>query len=175
MFMLKKSLEIPAKGQALPGRSAAAPSAPARPASVPAGAAAAELAGMRLINPPSEPIRRFDDEAETPDDVFAAIAAAASRGRASALRTPAASAPSPDAAPVAAQAADRPVLADLVAHSVPSAPGAGLSAQLASSPFAPALRHVLSLPSVASFDVRALFGAALGVTYLAGLIGQASR
>jgi hypothetical protein len=130
--------------------------------------------------PPAE-ILRFDDAGETPDDVFAAIAAAASRGRAAAARpsAPAAAvapaAPSSAPAPVIAAPADRPVLADLVAHAAPSAPGAGLSAQLAASPFAAALRHVLTLPSAPSFDVRSLFGADLGLTYLAGLIGPASR
>ena len=145
-----------------------------------------QVPGLRLINPPGEPLRRFDDDAETPDDVFVAISASAARNR---------SAPSRPAAPgsiaaqaqaqaqaVQAQAAqaqlpafDRSTLADLVAHSAPSAPGAGLSAQLSSSPFAPALRHLLPIASSASFDVRALFGAGLGATYLAGLIGPASR
>jgi hypothetical protein len=146
-------------------------------ASAPAAIAAPDVAGvpgMRLINPVvTEPLRRFDDAAETPDDVFAAIAAAASRGRVAASRPAAAAPPAPPAPP--AQAADRQTLADLVAHAAPTAPGAGLSAQLASSPFAPALRHLLPLPSAASFDVRSLFGAGLGATYLAGLIGAASR
>ena len=38
------------------------------------------------------------------------------------------------------------------------------SAQLASSPFAPALRHVLPLPAAPSFDVRSLFGGGLGAS-----------
>src|SRR5262249_20315728 len=103
------------------------------------------------------------------------------RGRAVAARpsAPAAAvapaAPSSVPAPVIAPPADRPVLADLVAHAAPSAPGAGLSAQLASSPFAAALRHVLTLPSAPSVDVRSLCGADLGLTFLAGLIGPASR
>jgi hypothetical protein len=140
------------------------------------GTGVAGVPGPRLINPPAtEALRRFDDAAETPDDVFAAIAAAASRSRGGASRPAAPEAVS--AAPVAppAQQADHPTLADLVAHSAPVGPGAGLSAQLASSPFAPALRHVLPLPSAASFDVRSLFGAGLGATYLAGLIGPASQ
>jgi hypothetical protein len=139
--------------------------------------AAAVIPGMRLINPaPSEPIRRFDDAEETPDDVFAAIAQAASRGRGRG-GVPSHPAATAAAAAVAAptQGAERQTHADLVAHSAPSAPGAGLSAQLASSPFAPALRHVLPLPAAASFDVRSLFGAGLGATYLAGLLGSASR
>lgn len=152
-----------------------APAAVADPG-VSRGTGVAGVPGPRLINPPAaEPLRRFDDAAETPDDVFAAIAAAASRSRGAAFRpvAPAASSAAP-AAP-AAPPIDRLTLADLVAHSAPAAPGAGLSAQLASSPFAPALRHVLPLPSAASFDVRSLFGAGLGATYLAGLIGPASQ
>ena len=161
------------------------------PSSAPAAVAApgptpgAGVPGMRLINSAgpagsaaSEPLRRFDDAAETPDDVFAAISAAASRGRVSPSRSAAGStARTASAAPASSttQGAARPTLADLVAHSAPAAPGAGLSAQLASSPFAPALRHVLPLPSAASFDIRSLFGAGLGATYLAGLIGSASR
>ena len=164
-------------------RAAAMPAVlPATPAPPMSGAARlAEAAPSPvLINPPAEAIRRYDDEGETPDDVFAAISAAASRGRtaprpaAATWATPSAAQPAAPAA-LAASTADRPVLADLVAHAAPSAPGAGLSAQLASSPFAPALRHVLSLPSAVSFDVRSLFGAGLGATYLAGLIGQASH
>ncbi|HET7502467.1 MAG TPA: hypothetical protein VFK02_15715 [Kofleriaceae bacterium] len=151
---------------------------------------AAGVPGMRLINPPSPEIRRFADDEETPDDVFAAISQAAARGRGRGPARPGA----PDAAsarpatpggatqvgrPVAgapgAPAGERQTYADLVAHSAPSAPGAGMSAHLASSPFAPALRHMLPLPAAASFDVRALFGAGLGATYLAGLLGAASH
>jgi trimeric autotransporter adhesin len=171
---------------AAPGTAAGAAPAYGLAAASPAVSAGAPTFGAvpataermpRLINPmPSEPVRRFDDEAETPDDVFAAIAAAASRGRVSprteAAAVAAASAPAP--AP-AQQAAARATLADLVAHSAPPAPGAGMSAQLASSPFAPALRHVLALPSAATFDVRSLFGSALGATYLAGLLGTTSQ
>ena len=150
--------------------SSMAPSSAAEPA------AATGIPGMRLLNPaPSEPIRRFDDAAETPDDVFAAISQAASRGRGrSGGATTGLAAPASVAAAVA-PAADRQTYADLVAHAAPSAPGPGLSAQLASSPFAPALRHVLPLPAAASFDVRSLFGAGLGATYLAGLLGAASH
>ncbi|HEU4726299.1 MAG TPA: hypothetical protein VFT22_00350 [Kofleriaceae bacterium] len=156
-------------------------------------AAAAGIPGMRQINPPvAEAVRRFDDAEETPDDVFAAIAQAASRGRGRAA------APAPararDAAPDANEATgpagrpgslaaatggpgqvERQTYADLVAHSAPSAPGAGLSAQLASSPVAPALRHVLPMPAAASFDVRSLFGPGLAASYLAGLLAADSR
>jgi len=170
---------------------------PGAPASAPAAFApgptpGAGVLGMRLINPAgpagsaaSESLRRFDDTAETPDDVFAAISAAASRGRVAPSRPAAGTAGSTlgamasgvAAAPAAppAHATVRTTLADVVAHSAPVAPGAGLSAQLASSPFAPALRHMLPVPSAASFDIRSLFGAGLGATYLAGLIGPASR
>jgi len=145
-----------------------------------ASGAAPATSGMpgRLINPmPSEPVLRIADDAETPDDVFAAISAAASRGRAPTPRTAAQQAAAANVAPAAATpmpvttAADRSTLADLVTHAAPSAPGAGLSAQLAASPFASALRHLLPLPSANIFDVRALFGAGLGATYLAGLMG----
>ncbi len=152
-----------------------------------AGTPAAQVPGMRLIPPGAPSLRRFDDDAETPDDVFAAISAAAARDRAAprtaaaatsiAAQAQAAQAQAAQAQAAQAQAApsDRSTLADLVAHSAPSAPGAGLSAQLSSSPFAPALRHLLPVASSASFDVRSLFGAGLGATYLAGLIGPSSR
>jgi len=155
-----------------PGLRGEPDAAQARDAAEPLTAPAGGLA-MRLVepSPPSEPLRRFDDDAETPDDVFAAISAAASRGRAAPRRaTPAARAAAAVAAmPVAT--AERASAADAIAHAAPAAPDAGLSAQLAASPFAPVLRHMLALPSAASFDVRALFGADLGVAYLAGLIG----
>jgi hypothetical protein len=132
--------------------------------------------GPRLISP-AETVLRFDDNAETPDDVFAAISAATTRGRAAPRRpeSVATIARAPQVAPPAAApamaSAERMGLVDLVAHAAPAAPGAGLSAQLAASPFAPALRHVLALPSATSFDVRSLFGADLGAAYLAGMIG----
>ncbi|HEX5064014.1 MAG TPA: hypothetical protein VFV99_31760, partial [Kofleriaceae bacterium] len=97
------------------------------------------------------------------------IAISAARTRSAAVAPPAAPKPSlPTVDPDRYQPRD--TLADLVAHGVPAAPGAGLSAQLASSPFAPALRHMLPLGIAPSFDVRALFGAGLASTYLAGLI-----
>ena len=169
--------------------SSAAASASQTGASQPPAASSgppSQVPGLRLINPaPGEPLRRFDDDAETPDDVFAAISASAARNRSAASRAQAApgsivaqahaAAQATQAAQAQAPAFDRSTLADLVAHSAPSAPGAGLSAQLSSSPFAPALRHILPFASSASFDVRALFGAGLGATYLAGLIGPSSR
>ena len=127
-----------------------------------------------LIPPAPPPVQRFDDSAETPDDVFAQISAAASRSR----KAPVAAQPvaAPTTTPtVIAPSPERPTYADHVAGSVPPAPHAGLAAQLASSPFAPALRHVLSLPSAPSFDVRALFGGGLTATYLAGLLSPASQ
>lgn len=115
---------------------------------------------------------RFDDNAETPDDVFAAISAAATRNRAAAI---APTAPAATATPAPTTPFDRTTAADLVAHTAPSAPGAGFAAQLASSPFAPALRHVLPMASAATFDVRALFGGNVSATYLAGLIAAGSE
>ena len=125
------------------------------------------------------PIVRYDDAAETPDDVFAAISAAASRSRKSPARP---ASPASDRRPASATAApipaepytDRLTIADQIAGSTPLAPGAGMSAQLASSPFAPALRHVLPMPSAPSFDVRALFGEQLASAYLAGILEPAT-
>ncbi|HSR99601.1 MAG TPA: hypothetical protein VLM79_21255, partial [Kofleriaceae bacterium] len=158
-------------------RAAALADAPVGTAAAAAAAAAAQsmVPGPRLINPmPSEALRRFDDTAETPDDVFAAISAAAARSRGTAAQ-----AATPrivvSATPGTEPATARQTYADLVAQSAPAAPGPGLSAQLASSPFAPGLRHVVPMPSAASFDVRSLFGAGLGATYLAGLIAPTSQ
>ncbi|HEU4611529.1 MAG TPA: hypothetical protein VFS15_05610, partial [Kofleriaceae bacterium] len=122
---------------------------------------------------PAQPVLRFDDDAETPDEMFAAISMAAARSRAP-VTAPAA--PAATAIPAADpdQLVPRQTLADLLAHAAPAAPGAGLSAQLASSPFASALRHVLPLGSAPSFDVRALFGAGLSTTYLSGMLEPAT-
>ena len=176
--------------------------------------------------PPPAPVVRYADDAETPDDVFADIAAAASRQRvqpaapsagsapraaagvaASAGTSSAASAgagyaagasyaasasyaagasPSRAGAAAAALGAGAPPAAvmvaipdltpaDMIAVSAPAAPTAGLSAQLAASPFASALRHILPMPSATSFDVRSLLGGGLSATYLAGLLSDASR
>jgi hypothetical protein len=157
----------------------------AEPTDAPSSSAAAGAPALRLVVPPAAPVAsapavsadsvmRFDDNAETPDDVFAAISAAASRGRGAQRPTAGSAKAAPPIAVVPAAPAapiERATLADAVAHAAPAAPGAGLSAQLAASPFAPALRHVLALPSASSFDVRSLFGSELGITYLAGLIG----
>lgn len=130
---------------------------------------------------PAQPVVRFDDDAETPDEMLAAISMAATRTRASVAAPAAANVQSASGqAPAATPTIDpdryqpRATLADLVAQAAPSAPGAGLAAALASSPFAPALRHVLSLGSAPTFDVRALFGAGLSSTYLDGLLGAAT-
>ena len=109
------------------------------------------------------PVRRYDDNEATPDDVFVAISRTAARTRAPI-------APAPERA-----AADRPSLADAVAHTVPVAPNAGLSAPLASSPFAPAFRHLFPLAAAPAFDVRALFGETLSAAYLAGVLSPAAR
>jgi trimeric autotransporter adhesin len=162
----------------LAARASSATAASASLATQPGAGAAGAVPGMRLLNPPPlEAMRRFDDSAETPDEVFAAISAAVSRGRSSRPGAAARAAAAASEARVAeaGAAGERATLADLVAHAAPSAPGAGLSAQLAASPFAPALRHVLPLPSAASFDVRSLFGAGLGATYLAGLLGSSAH
>lgn len=117
---------------------------------------------------PVQAVERFDDNAETPDAVFAQIAQAAAGVRAAATAAP--QAPVPPTIDYA-----RATPADVIASAAPAAPNAGLSAQLAASPFAHALRHVLSLPAVASFDVRALFGGGLSATYLAGLLASSSE
>ncbi len=128
------------------------------------------------LRPQPLAVERFDDDAETPDMVFAQIAAAAAGVRTAAVASAVASAGGPVVTvPVPAIDYARATPADLVAHGAPGAPNAGLSAQLAASPFALALRHVLSLPAVASFDVRALFGGGLSTTYLAGLLASSSE
>jgi len=123
---------------------------------------------------PAQPVVRFADDAETPDDLLAAIAMSAGRSRAT--TAVAATPPRPTLPMVDPDRYHaRDTLADLVAHAAPMAPSAGLSAQLASSPFAPALRHLLPLGSAPSFDVRALFGAGLSATYLGGLLDAPAR
>jgi hypothetical protein len=124
-------------------------------------------------------VMRFDDNAETPDDVFASIAAAARNARveqstARADRATRTATPAVETS-LMTMGIERETFADVVAHAVPAAPHAGFSAQLASSPFAPALRHVLPLAAAPSFDVRALFGDSLVATYLAGLMSPATR
>ena len=128
--------------------------------------AARDPAAMPAITTPSSSAVRYDDSAETPDDVFTAISAAVARTRGA---TP--GAPQPDSMTMADLG--RESMADLVARGVPTAPGAGISAQLGSSPFAPAFRHMFPLASSPSFDVRALLGGGLGATYLAGLLSPA--
>ncbi len=154
---------LPSSSSSLPSQS----SSPASSASASLSAAAPTL-------------MRFDDTQETPDDVFAAISASASRARGAQAAQAAASRgvalPEPTlSVPTAPGPSDRGSYADAIAHAVPAAPNAGLAAQLASSPFAPALRHMLPMPSAATFDVRALFGGALSATYLAGILGASAR
>nr|MBA3503526.1 hypothetical protein [Deltaproteobacteria bacterium] len=146
-------------------------------------AAPSDVPAPRLIERMPEAVR-YDDDAETPDEVFAQIAAGVTRSRTAAPTAPTAapstttygapltSVPVPSISPMLT--ADRYTAADAVAHAAPNAPGAGFAAQLASSPFAPALRHVLPLSSAQSFDVRALFGGGLSATYLAGLLASSS-
>jgi hypothetical protein len=123
------------------------------------------------------PVQRFDDDAETPDDVFASIAAAAGSARTRA-RTPARSASAARVEDVTAAdtnvGVERVTFADVLAHAAPAAPNAGLSAQLASSPFAPAFRHMLPLAAAPTFDVRALFGGNLVASYLAGVLASST-
>jgi len=137
-----------------------------------AARAVAPIAATAASEPP--PVVRIADDAETPDDLLAMISHSATRTR-SADRPSPASAQAPAAAAEAMRLFERDTLADLVAHAVPGAPGAGLSAGLASSPFAPALRHVLPLAAAPAFDIRALFGGGLSATYLAGLLAPATR
>lgn len=111
-------------------------------------------------------LRRYDDNEATPDDVFTEVAAAAARvhsgmhGR---------SAPRP-----AAPMVRRDTAADVIAHAVPAAPDAGVSAQLASSPFAPAFRHILPLAAAPVFDVRSIDSSGLSVAYLAGVLAPST-
>jgi len=134
-------------------------------------ATAGELASAQVVAAPVEALR-LDDNAETPDDLLAQISAAASRQR----RRPAVAAqPLPPSDEPQRPVAPRETLADVVARSAPMAPGAGFSAQLASSPFARSLGHVLPLASAPMFDVRALLGAGLAASYLAGFVGEASH
>ncbi len=138
-----------------------------------AAPASASLTPTPVLRPAPQPIERFDDNAETPDDVFAQIAAAAAGVRSAAATQASAPAARPAARPAALVAPAmfdaRMTQADAVVHAAPGAPNAGLSAGLASSPFAAALRHLLPLPAAASFDVRALFGGGVSASYLAGL------
>jgi hypothetical protein len=144
----------------------------------PIGARADEVvaAGAPIADAPIVPALaalRIDDNAATPDDLLVAISAAATRKRAAAAR-PARIETRVEETPAAPASVPRETYADLVAQSAPVAPGAGLAAQLASSPFAPALRHLLPLATASTFDVRALLGSGLAASYLAGLV-EASR
>lgn len=127
------------------------------------------LPTLRNAQPEQQAVRIADD-AETSDEVFAAISRARSNAPVQSRAAAAAA-----AAPVAPTTTfDRETLADLITHAAPSAPGAGLAAGLASSPFAPALRHVMPVAAAPTFDVRALFGGGLGATYLAGLLAAST-
>ncbi|MEO8845208.1 MAG: hypothetical protein ABI591_05160 [Kofleriaceae bacterium] len=109
------------------------------------------------------PVRRYDDNEATPDEVLVAISAAAAR-----TRTPVAHVPE-------LMTAERASLADAITHTVPIAPSAGLSAQLGSSPFAPAFRHMFPVATAPTFDVRALFGSTLSAAYLAGMLAPGAH
>ncbi|HLL25339.1 MAG TPA: hypothetical protein VK427_24555, partial [Kofleriaceae bacterium] len=153
------------------GHAVVSPSRAAQVSTAEASNPSSDVVAPRLRETLPEVVR-YADDAETPDDVFAAIAMGATRARAEQVLTPSA-APS-GASQAAPPSVDRYTAADAVAHAAPRAPGAGFAAQLASSPFAPALRHVLPLPTAPTFDVRALFGGGLSATYLAGLLGASS-
>ncbi len=111
-------------------------------------------------------IRRYDDDEATPDDVLTEIVTSAAQHIVPS-RTPRARGP-------AAPMVRRDSVADVIAHTAPTAPDAGLSAQLASSPFAPAVRHVLPLAAAPVFDVRSLDGSNLSVAYLTGVLAPTS-
>lgn len=111
-------------------------------------------------------IRRYDDDEATPDDVFTEVAAAAARVHAGTRGH----GPSRPAMPMVR----RDSVADAIAHTVPAATDAGVSAQLASSPFAPAFRHILPLAAAPVFDVRSVDSSGLSVAYLAGVLAPAS-
>lgn len=119
----------------------------------------------RMVQVPAPAMRRYDDNEATPDDVFTEVAAAAARVHATARGR----APTP-----AAPMVRRDSVADAIAHAVPAAPDAGVSAQLASSPFAPAFRHILPLAAAPVFDVRSIDSSGLSVAYLAGVLAPSS-
>jgi hypothetical protein len=118
---------------------------------------------------------RYDDEAETPDDIFAAIASSASQSRGRgprdnrAVTTPAVAQSTQIANAVVADAA--PVIARNVSMRAAST-GAGLSAGLSGSPFAPTLEDIGVLPAETTtapvFDARAMSPSALMTAYLSG-------
>src|SRR6185436_5337418 len=128
---------------------------------------------------------RFDDAAPVPDDVFAAIfSPQAGAPRIAPRATAAATGPRAVVAggisaerASAATLIDVPsvALADRIARSAPSAPGAGLSASLSSSPIAPALLSLLALPAAAAFDTRALFTRGVALSYLQGALAPAMQ
>jgi hypothetical protein len=111
-------------------------------------------------------IRRYDDDEATPDDVLTEIVTSAAQNIVPS-RTP-------RGRRLDAPLVRRDSVADVIAHTAPTAPDAGLSAQLASSPFAPAVRHVLPLAAAPVFDVRSLDGSNLSVAYLAGVLAPTS-
>ncbi len=172
-------------GASAGGGSAGGSSAGSSQASSASASSTARPAFASQSSPQATPVlrpvdTRVDDSAEISDDVFAAIAAAAASNRSARMT------PSPAATAAAAARAssvpqlvhldpDRYGAADMLAHLAPGAPGSGLSAGLASSPFAAALRHVLPLAAAQSFDVRSLFGSGIASTYLAGLLDPATH
>ncbi len=143
------------------------------PGSRPA-AAMPTVAPAQPVSAPQAALRIADDEA-TPDAVLHAIARAARPGVRDVRPPRAATAPTggevaftAPGAPAMVDAPALPTVADRVARAVPVAPAAGLHAQLASSPMAPALTSVLGLPAAPAFDPRALYPAGALAAYLSG-------
>ena len=127
-------------------------------------------------------VLRIDDGEAVPDSVFAALfgAPAPTAPTPSARRAVEAAAPRApvERGPVsmvdAVRGGSRPTVADLVSISAPTAPDAGLSAGLASSPMAAAMAGVIPLPQAPVFDPRALFAGGMATAYMGGLTARAA-
>ncbi len=124
---------------------------------------------------------RYDDDSETPDEIFAAIAssAASSRARQRGERTASAASMSlvqPAVAPALALTATTDDASTKLGHrslalQAPQVAGAGFAAGLSASPFAGGLRDagmVSGESIVPAFDVRAMFTAALVEAFFRG-------
>ncbi len=153
-------------------------------------------AGASTTAPALAAAPRIADDATVSDEMFAAIAAAASRAprrpgqparggdtRAASAGPSRAAAAAPNASAGTGEAQNSPAGQELdqvsggAANHVdrllaasPAAPGPGMRVALASSPVAPALSALLPLLPSPSFDVRAMHGVELASAYLAGVI-----
>lgn len=153
-------------------------------------------AGASTTAPALAAAPRIADDATVSDEMFAAIAAAASRAprrsgqparggdtRAASAGPSRAAAAAPNASAGTGEALNSPAGQELdqvsggAANHVdrllaasPAAPGPGMRVALASSPVAPALSALLPLLPSPSFDVRAMHGVELASAYLAGVI-----